>query len=143
MDPKNQRPLDKTLWSLVLVLAACFLFFFAVLLLLRDYRELRSSGIIAPPSNIGSFRELYRAGHTQPLAIEHIDTVQGWMTFDYLSRAFAIPVDYFQTKLNIAEKKFPNVSIDATAKFEHIAKADYLATVKHALRDYLSSPQTP
>ena len=84
------------------------------------HRLLNSRGMF--PRDVGSI--------TPPT----IETIQPWMTFDYLNRTFRLPADYLKTHVPVSATDYPNLSINRYVKANHLDLAQTLNAVKTALR---------
>jgi len=105
MDKKknNLKP-----WELALVFGVAAVFSGQLSLIVGIYRNLNRNGSLAP---------IYhpRQQHIPRKQLQ-IDNIKSWMDFDYLNRSFQLQPNYLQAKLNITDKKYPNITIDSWAK---------------------------
>ncbi len=67
-------------------------------------------------------------------------TIQSWMTFDYLDRAFGLPQTYLQERLAITDPRYPKLTIGEFAEDNHAAASSTLNAVRAAVEAYLSAP---
>ena len=107
-------------------------------LLVHEYRQLR---LLEKESTGHSF--LSSISHRGPLGPQDAALVQSWMTFDYVSRVFRIPADYFKTSLSIDDARYPRVSIAAYAEKKRLDTASFLSDVQTAIRQYTPTAASP
>ena len=67
-------------------------------------------------------------------------TIQTWMTFDYLNRAFGLPPAYLKERLSVTDPRYPKLTIGELAEDEHAAASSTLGAVRAAVEAYLSAP---
>ena len=60
------------------------------------------------------------------------DTIEGWMTFDYIDHIFSFPPGYLKAALNISDSRYPRLTIDAYAKSAKIPEKSFLESVRAA-----------
>ncbi len=89
--------------------------------LIREYGSVR---------RLGSMR-------AHPVA-NNVDTIQGWMTFDYVNKVFNLPPAYLASALNISNARYPRLLIFRYAETNHLNAKDFLAAVKNSVADYLA-----
>lgn len=74
-----------------------------------------------------------------PLGESDIDSVQIWMTFEYLDRVFHVPPAYFQSSLGITDARYPRLTITEYAEAVHVDRAAALLHVRDAIRAYIAN----
>ncbi len=62
------------------------------------------------------------------------------MTFEYLNRAFGLPLDYLQTTLTITDSHYPYLSIARYAHEKNVNEGAFLGQVQAAVRGYTTAP---
>lgn len=97
-----------------------------------------------------SVRQFYKAGDLQPQYYyakheqshtEHpvtvtIDSIQPWMTFNYLNVVFRLPPTYLQNALAITDPRYPNMRIDSYTRVRKLDPSFFLQNLKKALTSY-------
>ena len=71
-----------------------------------------------------------------------IDTIQSWMTFDYLDHVFKLPSTYFKTDLGITDTRYPRMSLTRFSTDKGISAAAAVLRVQNALRGYEATSTT-
>lgn len=69
--------------------------------------------------------------------INDVNYIENWMTFHYINKIFNVPEDYLKNKLNITDKKYPNLTISKYAKNNKIDIVVVLAQIKQFLWEYI------
>lgn len=64
-----------------------------------------------------------------------VDSIQGWMTFEYLNRVFLLPPEYMKDQLSITDTHYPKLTVDHLAKTMGTDPATLLEQVKILLRN--------
>ena len=67
-----------------------------------------------------------------------VNTVQSWMTFDYINKVFKIPSDYLKNTLVISDSSYPNETIGHYARSKKEKSSVVLTQVQEALHNYLT-----
>ena len=83
----------------------------------------------------------FRRHHT--LSIQDLSLIESWMTFDYISTVFRVPVAIIKTRLNIDDPRFPRTTLHRYAKMHGFADADFVSKVADVVGQYLMSTSTP
>ena len=119
---------DRDTWvqSALLVLVVVLLILCA--LLFHEYRTLRQQDLMGPHGP-----GLHGGGATMTDA----NLIQSWMTYDYIGHVYALPPDYLKTTLNIADTRYPRISIAESAEAQKVSASELLAQVRSAVSDYL------
>ena len=128
---KNRLPLKITL--VISVLAVIIL----SALLVRQYQHIRHLDYISAHRQ-SFFKSLHGSG---PLTAADVSSIQIWMTFNYIDRAFVLPPAYLQTNLNIIDSRFPNITIAEYAKDIGLPDAAALMKVQDAASTYFAVKQ--
>ena len=61
------------------------------------------------------------------------ETIEDWMTFNYLNHVFDLPPIYLENILQIQDVRYPNISIRQYAESRHLDDATFLAQVRAVL----------
>jgi hypothetical protein len=96
----------------------------------RAVSDLKSRHFLRPP---------HRQDFNQRLNPQEL---AGWMTFDFINKAFHLPPDYLQRQLIITDKKYPALTIDSWAKSQRLNSVQILQRVKMAIADFANEPRT-
>jgi len=86
-----------------------------------------------------SFLQSLRGGG--PLTGAEAGSVQIWMTFEYIDRAFSLPPTYLQTDLDITDIRFPRMTVAEYEKDAGLSDADALSKVQAAISAYFVTKQ--
>lgn len=70
-------------------------------------------------------------------SISDVNYIENWMTFHYINHIFSVPENYFKDKLNIDDKKYPNIPLWRYAKSKNIDLTVFLNQVKSFLSQYI------
>ena len=106
-------------------------------LLVREYQRVQ---VLEHATSRG--RAWIEAVHnTRTLGPSDVATIQSWMTFEYISRAFNLPPQYLQSKLSLNNAKFPRITIDDYAKDAGVVPATLLSQVQTAVSAYFATLQ--
>ena len=71
------------------------------------------------------------------LSASDVDLIGSWMTFYYINEVFNIPDLILKDKLNIINKRYPNISIRQYVKDESINTEIFLENVKKIVKEYI------
>ena len=68
-----------------------------------------------------------------------VSLIAPWMTFNYVSVSFKVPISYLMTALGVpgAAADYPNETIGHYAKTIATSTSDFLTSVRSAVRSYL------
>ncbi len=93
-----------------------------------------------------TFKKIYKAGELHPIYSIHgservnhrvtIDTIQPWMTFNYLNVVFNMPASYLQNGLGIIDPSYPNIRIDTYIKRHKLNSTVFFTGVKQVITSY-------
>ncbi len=67
-----------------------------------------------------------------------IDSIEPWMTFDYINVVFKLPQNYLKNILGINDSQYPNIRLDTYAKRSNINPDLLLSVVKQYITTYKS-----
>ena len=111
----------------VVLVALCFLLF-------NEYRSLRQL-------QIADSRQFWASAlqRRAPLTISDVESIQSWMTFDYLDKVFNMPPEYLKTALNLSDPRYPRISLSRYARYHGMDAVAFTTGVKNAVRDYVAN----
>ena len=118
--------------GLLLVFGVAVIFLVSFFLIIHTFRNLSRGGFLNPAYHP-------RQQHNQRKKLR-VENIMNWMTFDYINRSFNLPPEYLKGKLNITDKKYPNITIDSWIKKTHQDSNKFLENIKSAINDYLTPP---
>jgi hypothetical protein len=78
-----------------------------------------------------------RKGH--PTRINHslnVNSVNTWMTFDYINVIFKLPKSYLQNTFNISDPRYPNIRIGNYTKQHKLNSSQFMDSLKQAITNY-------
>ncbi len=78
------------------------------------------------------------APDTEQKAVKQVtvESIQSWMTFDYINVVYKLPTNYMKDILGINNAKYPNIRIDAYAKQSNIDTDLLVTTVRTYVKQY-------
>ena len=88
--------------------------------------------------------ESFISAHHQkfPKTASDVDSIQTWMTFDYMNRIFILPPNYLKTKLEITDTRYPRLTLQRFLKENQTGKTvASLSEIQNAVRDYFTQKQ--
>lgn len=113
--------------AILAVLLVVLAIFFAI-----EYQALRHEELIsAKEIHFSNFL----TGHA-PLGSADASVVRSWMTFDYINNLFALPPEYFKSKLHIADPGYPRLTVSQYAKHSHEDITTVMQGIEQAIRDF-------
>ncbi|HVO28467.1 MAG TPA: hypothetical protein VMT81_00580 [Candidatus Paceibacterota bacterium] len=125
-DSRMERVIRYVLGALAVVLIVLFIFLFL------QYRALwRQQAINTRELRLSQFLEKHG-----PLAPGDASAVRVWMTFDYINKLFALPPEYLQDQLQIADTHYPRITVAGYAASLQVLPAVFLDEVENAVRSY-------
>ncbi len=68
--------------------------------------------------------------------VSNPDSVQAWMTFDYINVVYRLPKDYLATVLGITNVQYPNLRISKYATLTKQSPEQLITNIKEAIRRY-------
>ena len=74
----------------------------------------------------------------RPINVNDINTVQSWMTFDYINKVFKLPSDYLKNILGVSDSSYPYETIGHYARSKKEKFSVVLTQVQEALHNYLT-----
>jgi hypothetical protein len=92
-------------------------------------------------------RAYYAAGDLEPVhhqryadaqPRQHIppNSIQSWMTFDYINVVFGLNPSYLQSKLAIMDKHYPNIRIDTYARRNKLNQQSLLQNIQQLVNQH-------
>ena len=76
----------------------------------------------------------------RPINVNDVNTVQSWMTFDYINKVFKLPQDYLKNILGVSsDRNYPNETIGHYARSKKEKFSSVLTQVQEALHNYLTA----
>lgn len=121
-----KRPINRALIA-ISVLGALLLA--ALVWFGSDVFSLYRKGDITP-----AFQRMHHRTGIRPLPIA--SEIQGWMTFRYINYVFNLPANYLDSKLNISDPHYPNITLNKYAGAHALGQAAFLLSVKNAVEAY-------
>ena len=115
--------MSKKIIAPLLLIIVILLLILSSMLFFKRYTYLQKSGD-------------FRVHRPRPLMIT-TSAIQGWMTFDYLNRSFALPNDYLQKELTITNKKYPKVTLDSVAQSQGVAISTFVTITREKIDAYI------
>ncbi|HXK37515.1 MAG TPA: hypothetical protein VJ579_00390 [Candidatus Paceibacterota bacterium] len=76
------------------------------------------------------------------LTVEDISLIEPWMTFDYIATVFRIPSSYIKTTLNIADPRFPRITLHRYAKINRLSEREFTLAVIDTVGKYFVETST-
>lgn len=134
----TRRPSERR-WLEYAILALAAVFIVLVIVFIVDYRHLRRSTVVTA-------RESWFAAlvHSRgPVTASDIAFVRSWMTFDYINKLFKTPSNYMKTTLNIADTRYPRLTVSNWAKESKLSSSAAMGELQDALRQYLLQAVSP
>jgi hypothetical protein len=127
MDRLQQR---FDLWIRIILGALLVVLILLCTLLFHEYQALRQADMI-------SARALWLHSRA-PATASSVDSIQSWMTYDYINHIYGLPPGYLQSTLNIADTRYPRVSISESSEAQKVTAAELTIEVKSAVSDYMA-----
>lgn len=124
MDTKNST------WHILFIIVAVFLIIVAAFLIPYNLRSLYSP-----------LHGLWMSHYHRALTAGDVNTVQPWMTFDYVNKVFKLPASYLKNTFQITGSRYPYMTFGAFAKQQKMVPAVFLTKVKQAIHAYLTPVQ--
>ncbi len=115
---------NKTLRELIIILPIVGLSIIFLVLLVKDVQTVHRTGVLR--RNI------------RTVTILDVGNIQSWMTFHYINTIFNIPEVYLKDFYQIADSRYPNLTIKRYVKDNKLNELEVLATLKQSVRDYLT-----
>ncbi|MDD5769655.1 MAG: hypothetical protein PHE25_01700 [Candidatus Gracilibacteria bacterium] len=114
-------------YLLILILILLIIFFSVGL-----FRNIHKNNIFTQRKNLLDFLGNHKTN------ISDVNYVESWMTFRYINTIFKLPEDYLKDKLNINDKKYPNIPLERYANYQKINQDIFLEQVKNSINNYLN-----
>lgn len=120
------------LFAIALTIIALATLVLETVLIVHAFRILNGQGPFTHP--------YYKSIRQKNISVENI---QGWMTFDFINKSFKLPPEYLKTKLNITDKKYPNISINHWAKENREDHLMVVGKIQKLILDYQNTNLNP
>lgn len=128
---QEQEPVSRgRIWRDVIIAFLGVVLLVTSYFLLKDLNGLYLRGLLVPPRHLRQFSS------SVPLAAPTVDTIESWMTFDYLNRVFHLPPTYLAGRLSIQDPRYPRMSINRFARDTNAAVLTAVKEVQQAIREY-------
>ena len=96
---------------------------------------------------ISTFKQLYKEGNLgvnysitgRPTHLHHsatVNTIENWMTFNYINVVFKLNPLYLKNTLSIDDSKYPNIRIDSYAKHHNLNLQLFLHNIEQTIINY-------
>lgn len=121
----------KNLQKYYLIYILIILILFFSFLVIRDIHKNQKGKLQIQQK---SFKEFFQ-NHKKP--ISDVEYIENWMTFKYINSIFNVPENYIKDKLNINDKRYPNIPLWRYFKSNDIDSIVWLKQIKIILREYL------
>lgn len=110
MKQKNTKNQFKKISIDILLIAGVILLLATVtFFLLQNIKSARQDGIFADRASITE--QLLKKKQIKTTSVKDIESIDSWMTFQYINLIFSLPDSYLKEKLAINDKKYPNIPI--------------------------------
>ena len=128
MDPSAKKHLALSVALCVAIVALALM----LVLFFRQYQHIQRLDYVSHERQ-SFFQSLHGSG---PLTGAEAGSVQVWMTFEYVDRAFSLPPAYLQASLDITDSRFPRITVAEYAKDAGLSDAAALSKVQAAVSAY-------
>jgi len=122
----NNKKILKIIGLVILILLCLFSF----VCFIDTYNKLYKSGELISDYSI-------RKGH--PTRLNHavnINSINTWMTFDYINVIFKLPKNYLQNTFNITDPRYPNIRIGNYTKQHNLNLREFMHNLELAITNY-------
>jgi len=144
MPEEENKPYIRIKKSTLVIIGVAVIAFVVLIIslffLVHTYRQLHRQGLLSPRRPSQFFRNTppdYNARRLQESS-----QVKDWMTFGFVNHVFGLPSEYFQTKLNISDKKYPDLSINSWAKQSNQDAQKLTGEIINLIRNYQNASST-
>lgn len=127
--------IDMLLIGGVILLLATVTFF-----LLQNIKSARLDGVFADRASITE--QLLKKKQIKATSVKDIESIDSWMTFQYINLIFSLPESYLQEQLAITDKKYPNIPIWKYTKKNQLDRMLFIKKVKDAVNRYVTNQPT-
>ncbi len=124
-NPSHHRLLKAIIFALIVALV------FLTSVLWRQFAYLQKTQTISTEQL--QFSQLLKR---KTLDADDAVSIQSWMTFDYISLAFKIPMDFLKNALGITDAHYPHISIAHYSRITGLDTVTFTAQVQVAVRQY-------
>ena len=113
----------KNIGVIVLILFCIILLSFSIIKIKNSYR----AGNLSPNYTLRKYR-LYNL-HNQI----SVNSIESWMTFNYINIAFKLDSNYLKNNLNIQDPRYPNIVVSSYARSKNINSDLFLQEIKQSI----------
>ena len=124
---KEQSTLKLKIIFVILILVLVSLF----VLLIQQYKNIQSLNYTNPRQFLNR-----PFNKPKPLNITDVNSIQSWMTFDYINHVFLLPPEYLRTVLLITNNRYPKITIIQYSKDIKSTQNDTLIKVQNAIKNF-------
>lgn len=126
---KSFRHWFKKHWAVITLITLIFALFFTIRYFIHSIEQSYSEGQLRPVYyyHHNGRTPVFQQRTPQKLTA---NTIQPWMTFDYINFVFKMPPSYLKNILGITDTRYPNIRIDRYAKIYQIDQTVLLTTIK-------------
>jgi len=127
---KNVFQNHKKVINIIGLIALILLCLISFVWFIGTYNKLHRSGELMPDYSI-------RKGH--PTRLNHsisVNSINTWMTFDYINVIFKLPKNYLQIILNIEDPRYPNIRIGNYVKKHNLNSSQFVNDIEKAITNY-------
>lgn len=89
----------------------------------------------------GTLQTEYRINHGHPIHLPtnlNPNSINNWMTFDYLNVVFKLPPDYLKNNLKINDPRYPNISLNHYIRENNFNSSIFLHNIQNLIINYPS-----
>jgi hypothetical protein len=138
-DIKTTKPEKNHVVGYVLLILLAVLLVVSFFLLARDFRVVRRADL--GENRLNLIQLLLRHKQANEITDKDVEYIDYWMTFGYIDTVFNLPSEYLKDRLNIANSRFPDITLGNYAKDAGLDRATFIVEVKKAVKDFLDMPK--
>lgn len=111
-------------------------YFLVILIVVFSYILLRNMGVHRREilDQHKTMREFFLSHKT---TLTDVGYIENWMTFRYVNKIFHVPEEYLKIKLDIHDRRYPNMPIGRYSKEKNLDPDVGLSQVKKTLVEFL------
>lgn len=124
-------------------LASTIVLVLVIILLLLGYETYRQYRYLER-AHLAQLQRLHISDLLQhrKLTAADVSYIQPWMTFDYVSAVFVVPIDYLKMNLNISDPRYPYLSLGRYARSRNLNPTDFVGQTENVVYQYLVGTST-
>ena len=126
--------------SIILIVVVTLIIAFATMLT-RNIQTARHAGVFAHRPPVSEL--LLKNKQSGTVSVSDVESIDVWMTFQYINFIFNIPEDHLKSALHIEDSHYPNLSVGRYIKNKQLNKAEFVASIKNTVRAYMTSHPKP